>query len=107
MKREAGGFAPEESGLSLIGETNGLQAFIDVEAISGGLIDGLGHAHLHTLQDLHGVMLHPPGLRVELGELHVVASYYSSLRVVYYEPAAARSLVDRANKHILFRHPLP
>jgi len=104
VERATSGFAPNKSGFSLISETDGPESLVDVEPIGGGLVDGFGHAHLHALQNLHGVVLHPPRLRVELRELHVVASDGLTRLVVDYEPAAARTLVDGANEHILRRH---
>ena len=60
IKRGTSGFAPNKGGLPLIGDANSLQTLIHVEPISGGLVHSLSNTHLHTLQYLHGIMLHPP-----------------------------------------------
>lgn len=59
VKRSTGGFAPNKSGLSLIGETNSLQSFVYVEPVSCCLIHCLSNTNLHALQYLHWIMLHP------------------------------------------------
>jgi hypothetical protein len=60
VKRSASRFAPNKSGLSLIGETNSLQPFIHIESIGCCLVHCLSNTNLDTLQDLHWIMLHPP-----------------------------------------------
>lgn len=59
VKRTTGGFAPQQSCLSLIGQPNSLQPAVHVVAIRCGLVHCLSNAHPHTLQNLHWIMLHP------------------------------------------------
>lgn len=59
IERTTSGFAPNQSSLSLIGQTNSLEPTIYVVTINCGLVKGFGHAHPRTLQNLHRIMLHP------------------------------------------------
>jgi hypothetical protein len=70
VKRITGGFAPQQSCLSLIGQPNSLQSTVHVVAIRCGLVYCLGNAHPHTLQNLHWIMLHPSAKYPEREKLY-------------------------------------
>lgn len=62
VQGEAGGSAPDDGGLPLVGEADGPEASVDVVASGGGLVEGLRHAHPHALHDLRRVVLHPSAI---------------------------------------------
>jgi hypothetical protein len=53
------GFTPHDSGFPLICDPNGLQTSTDIMSISSGFVNCLRHTHLHSLYNLHRIMLNP------------------------------------------------
>lgn len=99
----AGLNVPENGGLSLVGDTNGL----DVSNLDAERSHLLGHG-AHTLQargdELFGIVLHPSGVGVDLGELDLVRGNGLSVGRKENESGGSGSLVECAyvGCHVVF-----
>ena len=77
VDRLPGAAVPQHRGLALVGDAQGL----DVAGLQPGALQGLARGRELAAPDLHGVMFHPPGPRVDLRQFLLGLGDDAPLRV--------------------------